>query len=248
MTPKKKVVLFILEGFNDQTALAAALDNLLTTENAVFEVTDGDITSDKSGKNVVSKIGDCVNLHCKKYGYEKSDILEVVLLTDMDGAYINQESIVQNDDYIKPYYNADKILHFKPEDFKKIHTIKQGNLNRLIYLPTVCRTIPFSIYFFSCNLDHVVCEDANLTQREKSNAAKSFERKYHSDIAGFLTFFKDENIAVGNTYDESWNYIKQDNNSLKRCSNLNVFLSPAAARTPRDFINLFEDAQRVGQV
>jgi len=235
MTPKKKVVLLIVEGFNDQTALAVSLEELLTDENVKFEITNGDITADYIGKNIAAKIGDCVNSHCKIYGFEKSDILEVVLLVDMDGAYISPESIIHHCDHDTPYYNSDKILHSKSEELKKTHDRKMLNLNRLITLPNVSRTIPFSIYFFSCNLDHVICGNANLTKREKSKAANSFQRQFHSDINGFLKFFHGTNIAVGNTYEESWNYIKQDTNSLKRCSNLHIFLSAEAIRIPRDF-------------
>jgi len=80
MTPKKQVVLFIVEGYNDQNVLAASLEKLLTTDSVKFEVTNGDITSDYSGKNVTARIGDCINKHCRDYGYEKSDIAEAILL------------------------------------------------------------------------------------------------------------------------------------------------------------------------
>ena len=48
MTPKKQVILFIVEGINDQTALAVSLERLLTTERVKFEITGGDITNDFS--------------------------------------------------------------------------------------------------------------------------------------------------------------------------------------------------------
>lgn len=46
MTPKKKVVLFIVEGFNDQTALATSLEKLLANEIVRIEAIEGDITAD----------------------------------------------------------------------------------------------------------------------------------------------------------------------------------------------------------
>jgi len=232
--PKKKVVLFIVEGANDQIALSVPLENLLTNENVKFEVIEGDVTADYIGKTVVAKIGDCVNNHCKVNGYEKSDILEVVLLVDMDGAFIDPDLIIQDDTFLKPYYCPDKIYHPKPDNLIKTHAKKKHNLNHLIKLPHVIKTIPFSIYFFSCNMDHVICGDANLTQIMKSKAADSFLKKYHSDSAGFLEFFHSEDISVGKTYEESWIHIKQDENSLKRCSNLHIFLSQEAIRIKRD--------------
>ena len=89
MTLKKKVVLFIVEGFNDQTALALPLENLLTSEHVKFEITEGDITGDHYGKDIAAKVGDCVRKHCEENKYQKDDFTEVVLLVDMDGAFID---------------------------------------------------------------------------------------------------------------------------------------------------------------
>ena len=238
MTPKKKVVLFIVEGFNDQTALAVSLEKLLTSESVKFAITEGDITSDYFGKSIAAKVGDCIKKHCDEYKFKIGDFAEAVLLVDMDGAYIGAESIMQKDGCTAPFYDSSIIFHAKPELLRKTQVQKQINLNHLTALPRVCRTIPFSVYFFSCNLDHVICGNANLTQKEKSAAADEFQKRFHSDLAGFLNFFHDESISVCQTYEESWTYIKKDQNSLKRCSNLHIFLSPAAARTQRDFTEM----------
>ena len=97
MTPKKKVVLFIVEGFNDQTALAVSLERLLNTESVKFEITEGDITSDYSGKNIAAKVGDIIKKHCEEYKFKTEDFMEAVLLVDMDGAYVKAEAIEKND-------------------------------------------------------------------------------------------------------------------------------------------------------
>ena len=166
--------------------------------------------------------------------------MEAVLLIDMDGAYISAEAIEKNDGYDRPFYDVDKIMCQAPDRLLKTHVQKQMNLNRLISLPIVCRIIPFSVYFFSCNLDHVISGNANLSRNEKSIAAERFRHKYHSDLAGFISFFYDKIIAVGNTYDDSWSYIRKDSNSLKRGSNLNIFLSSAAVRIQRDFSGILK--------
>jgi len=236
MTPKKKVALFIVEGFNDQIALAMPLEKLLTSESVKFEFTGGDFTSDYSGKDIAAKIGDCIKKHCAEYKYTKEDFLEVVLLVDMDGAYINDDFILHSDDHNTPYYNSCSILCISPEKLKKTHIHKQRNLNRLTSLPAVW-SIPFSVYFFSCNLDHVICGDANLSQVEKSKVARRFEANYTANPAGFLAFFRSDDIFVNSSYSESWDFIKKNNNSLSRCSNLSVFLSPMAPRVQRAFPN-----------
>ena len=45
MAKTKKVVLFIVEGFTDKTALGAILTNLLENESVRFAITEGDITT-----------------------------------------------------------------------------------------------------------------------------------------------------------------------------------------------------------
>ena len=72
MIPKKKVVLFIVEGANDQIALSVPLENLLTNENVKFEVIEGDVTADYIGKTVVAKIGDCVTIIVKLMDMKKA--------------------------------------------------------------------------------------------------------------------------------------------------------------------------------
>ena len=238
MIPDKKIVLFIVEGFNDETALAVSLETLISTDNVKFEITDGDVTSDYYGKDIAAKVGDCVKRHCEKYNYSKDDFAEVVLLVDMDGAFIDNESYHLSHNHIKPFYDTDKIHYNNPDKLKDSHEIKRRNLSRLIPLTKVFRTIPFSVYFFSCNLDHVICSDANLTQELKHKIAAKFDKQYKNDPAGFIKFFHADEITVSDKYSDSWDYIKRDNSSLKRHSNFNVYLSLEAIRIPRDFSHI----------
>ena len=233
--PKKQVALFIVEGVNDETALALPLERLLTTEHVKFEITNGDVTSNYYGKNIAARIGDCVKKHCEEYKYKIEDFAEVVLLTDMDGAFLDAESILKDDLYGEPYYDTDCIICNNPEMLYQSHVHKQQNLNRLISLPNVYRRIPFSVYFFSCNLDHVICNNANMPQNMKSSGAEAFRKRFHNDPNGLLAFFSSEGRTVGQSYYQSWEYIKEGTNSLKRCSNLSIYLSPDAIRISRDF-------------
>ena len=244
MIPDKKIVLFIVEGFNDETALAVSLETLISTDHIKFEITDGDVTSDFYGKDIAARVGDCVRNHCEKYNYSQDDFAEVVLLVDMDGVFIDNASYQNNSDHSKPYYNKDKILYNNPDKLIKSHENKRKNLSRLVLLSKVFRTIPFSVYFFSCNLDHVICGDANLTKVLKHKEAVKFDMEYKNNPAGFITFFNTDDIITGSNYKDSWDYIKKDNNSLKRCSNFNIYLSPEAIRIPRDFSGLLAAAKK----
>lgn len=222
----KKVLLFIVEGENDEAALATPLENLQKVHSPKglirLGVTKGDITSDFKVKDAVHAVVNCVKKHCAEYKLKKSDICKVVLLIDMDGAYVPHHIIQIGAD---THYGEDKILHSNPEKLQKTHEHKRMHVNRLIELKRIWKDIPFSVCFVSCNFDHVACGNANLTGREKSNTADEFSKKYHKDANGFFSFFHDPELVIGETYDESWNTIKQGLNSLQRYSNMNVFLA-----------------------
>jgi len=236
MKPRKKVVLFIVEGVSEETALSLPLEKLLANDSVRFDIVRGDITSKYSGTNISSKIGERVRDHCDENGFKREDLAEVVLLVDTDGAYIDKSLIIRDESHEKAHYTTNNILHKEPEEIIDSRTRKQTNLNRLISLPKVYRSVPFSMYFFSCNLDHVICGNANLiSDNEKTKSSEGFRAKYHSDPSGFLSYFHSDEIAIGQAYNDSWEHIKGECNSLKRCSNFNVFLSPNAIRIPREF-------------
>ncbi len=88
--PRKKVVLFIVEGITEQESLELVLTTLIEDNNeVVFEVVGGDITSrnDVDIANVKNKITEAIKDGGKRK-FKPSDYLEIVHLIDMDGAFI----------------------------------------------------------------------------------------------------------------------------------------------------------------
>jgi len=223
----KNVLLFIVEGPNDEVALGKALDNLhkYHSKDGIMRigVTYGDITSDFKTTNASHEVAKHVKKYCAYNKLKPSDICEIVLLLDMDGAYIPREAIFQSNEHLKAFYCEKKILHKNPELLQKTREHKQKQLNDIILLNKVMK-IPFFIYFVSCNLDHIICGNANLTDREKSDVADNFSMKYGEDADGFLSFFRNPEISLGSSYKESWDAIRENLNSLGRYSNMNVFL------------------------
>ena len=61
-----------------------------------------------------------------------------------------------------------------------------------------------------------------LNDEEKENDSYLFAVKYKDDISGFLDFITNSDFSVVNGYKESWDFIKQDHNSLKRFTNLGL--------------------------
>ena len=226
---EKRVLLFIVEGSNDEAALGMPLENLqksFSPDSLIrLGVTHGDITSNRRVKNIAHKVTECVKEYQIKYSLQKRDICKVVLLLDMDGAYIPNDAIVRSVKYDKALYCESTILHMNPKVLQETHVFKQKHVNSLIELKHIWVDIPFSVYFVSCNLDHVISGNANLTNREKSVAADDFSLKYGEAADGFLAFFHNPDLVLAETFKESWDAIRVGLCSLQRHSNMNVFLS-----------------------
>ncbi len=83
--------------------------------------------------------------------------------------------------------------------------------------------IPYRVYYFSCNLEHVLHNIQNVTTEEKIELSEKFEDKYSEELMEFIKFINDEEFSMNKSYRDSWEFIKQGNNSLKRYTNFNLF-------------------------
>jgi len=152
--------------------------------------------------------------------YKKSDILEIVHLLDTDGAYISEE-LIEKHEKDKNYYYSDKLCTRHPENTKIRNDKKSRVMDRLSSHPKI-NGIPYNAYYLSCNLEHVLHNDANIDDSQKREKAEEFIDNYFVRELEFLDFIWTESFAVESLYKESWEFIKQGNNSLNRYSNLHL--------------------------
>lgn len=221
----KKVILFIVEGESDSTSLGAILSKLLSYNMIKFCIMHKDITSDKGTKpsNAINKIWNHIKLYLKKEpGITKSNICQIVHLIDMDGAYIKEDKIKVEKDikqfkYTETYIKADSIEKVNERNVKK-----QKNINRLCYCKNI-RGIPYTMYYFSCNLEHVLHNEINLEYGLKMEYAENFSDSYYDKEKNFIEFINDDKFAVKGDYNDTWEFIKCNGNSLKRYSNFHLF-------------------------
>ena len=110
---KKKVMLFIVEGPTDETSLSTVLNRIFSSSTVKFQVIHGDIlTRDFTSSD---KIVVAVWAQVKEFMgsiYRKSDICRIVHLTDMDGVFIPDDAVVENDTVetdTPPYYTETQI-------------------------------------------------------------------------------------------------------------------------------------------
>lgn len=249
--PLRKVVLVLVEGKSDQEALSNGISNLFDQIDPNIEVffvrmfkdskvCGGDLTTTSfenklnvSKKVYPSNIEDAIyelyldSFFKKKKLYPK-DISQIIHIVDTDGAFIGKRSITVNKELESPYYENDKIVAKDKELMLERNKRKKENLDFLSSSTTIKvhqKTVPYSIYYFSCNLDHFINNDANLDFNKKIPCSSSFSDKYLGNPSEFCKYFLNDADSIHNmTYEESWEYIRQDNNSLQRHTNLNLLV------------------------
>lgn len=220
-----KILLFIVEGQSDEASLAPALEKIITNSTVKFKVMCADITSDfdSTVQNIERRIK---KLGVKRFLQENpqftaNDICGIVHIVDLDGAFVPDDIIVEGNTEDAQYFDdsiicKDKSLFVKSKNNKKDNLVYLSNLSE-ISIPTGI-VVPYSIFYMSCNLDHVLHNKRNSTKAEKKENSILFADNY-DEAEVFESFFNGEDIKINGTYKETWDYIQIELNSLKRSSN-----------------------------
>ena len=224
---RKKIILFIVEGINDKTCLEGVLEKILDSEEVRFQITEGDITT-RLGIDeykIRNEIGKTVKAFKDKYHLKPEHFLEVVHIIDTDGLFLQEDS-VHYADVEDPLYMDDGIYTGKVEEMIERNKRKLAVVERMLELPAVLKTISYSVYYFSSNMDHVLHNQANLSKAEKHDLADSFDEEYAEKPEEFIRLMRESVFTVKGTYEETWNFIRLDKNSVRRYSNFGVYLAP----------------------
>lgn len=220
----KKIVFVIVEGPSDDAALGLILSRVYAKNTIHVEIIHGDITSDYNvcPSNIIKKITGCIQDYASSNHFTKNDFLEVIHIVDTDGAFIDIEHVIYNEECKRPFYDNQCIYTNQVENIIDRNKWKRDNLNRISSLKFVWGVIPYRCYYMSCNLDHVLCNSHNISDDEKEKNAYQFAKKYKDDIGGFLRYMTQSSFSIVEDYRNSWDFIKEDMNSLKRYSNLGI--------------------------
>lgn len=173
--------------------------------------------------NIVSKIGTAIKRYAKSQHFTNKHFAEIIHIVDMDGAYIPDDHIVEDKTLDDHVYSTTEIRTAKRKDIVERNNLKRNNIDKLCSCKEIW-SIPYSVYYMSCNLDHVLYGKLNSTDEEKENDAYQFAKKYKNDTEGFLEYITESDFSVMSEYKESWEFIKQGLHSLERYTNLGVKL------------------------
>ena len=225
MTKTKKIILFIVEGITDETSLSLILSKLIDNINVQFHVINHDITSDfgSNCQNIIRKIDNEVKKYLSQNnGLKKTDIKEIIHLVDTDGAFIKSDYVVEDMTHKKTFYTPNAIVTNKRELIIERNERKSQILNKLYQTNHIGR-INYRVYFFSCNLEHVLHNNQNTTCDKKSLYSYQFVDKYINKEKEFVTFIKSKDFAITGDYKDTWQFIKQDCHSLGRYCNFHLY-------------------------
>lgn len=223
---KKKVVMVIVEGISDEIALEGSLRNIYQEKEIKFKVVRSDITSDRdsTARNIKIKVSELIKSEMSRSSLEREDVLKVIHIVDMDGAYINENAIEESLECQGFKYSDTKIIAKDKNRVIERNKRKSQNINILSCLGKINRSLDYALYYFSCNQEHVLHNIIDTPDNRKNILAEEFNDRYEDDFEAFIKFISDETFAVKGEYSKTWEFIKKDNNSLKRFSNFHLLL------------------------
>ena len=222
---KPKILFLICEGDSDDITLHRSLKNYFGqyVKNIIVDVTDGDLAyrDDINDENCIKHIEKIVNEHKKKNYLFCTDYIAVIHIVDTDGAFMNPENIIEEVTLDNNKFKNDQLFtsnrKFMVERFKK----KKAIYFKLFEADSICG-IKYYKFYFSRNLEHALYGKENATIEDKIKMSNSFDAKYKLDAINFENRLKEIMNEIPANYNESWNYIFSDNNSIKKCSNISL--------------------------
>nr|MBQ4453175.1 hypothetical protein [Clostridia bacterium] len=230
----KKCILFVVEGKNDKTEIEAILHlprfAILRDQYRFYVVpANTDITTvSKKGKakTAISALNAIVEEFRQKEHLKDEDIQEVVQVIDLDGCFIPEESIIKGD-FADFEYTDNSIITSNVDGAIGRNRKKCNGIYDLLEKEKVGKT-NYSIYYVSCNMDHLLFNSRYLSPSGKGIKAMEFacECDKNPDCIDDIIFKK--GICAEGSYWDTWGFIQNDCESLQRHTNLNVFFSERA--------------------
>ena len=228
MKARKKIIFVLVEGKTDLIALEHFFTKIFDTDKVVVNVTSGDITSNSNvdSSNVVEEVNSYLDAYLTKNSIElKQDICRIIHIIDTDGAFIKDSDIKLQQGQKHLLYTNDNILTDNIKKVSERNKRKRANIECLLKKNTI-NSIPYKIYFMSCNLEHVTFNQQNCTIDEKYEFADKFVDLYDQEDSAekYIEFFNQPKLKVDGNYKETWNFIKKEKNSLNRFTNVSLLI------------------------
>ena len=227
MAATKKVILFIVEGPTEETALGSVFERCFDSDRVRFDVIHGDITSSlSSDKNPRERVRAAVLDEIERdRGYGWKDLKNVVQLCDADVAFI-PEGRVHESECADLVYGADLILARNAEKIRRRNKEKASAMKALAGIRELTYkrvSVPYAAYFFSRNMEHALHGVPDqLGEEDKIELSYKFRKRFINDLDGFKALLRSDGVAVPGDLAGSWAYLAEGVHSLERGTNLHL--------------------------
>lgn len=207
-TKEKKVLLFIVEGISDKVSLQAVLESYFDSSKVQISVVRSDITQESLPTTIKTNLNFNIQRFCNIEKLKIKDIQRVIHIVDTDGTFVPENSIIQNIDNKIISYTETKIITKNKDSIIKRNKNKSAVLSILYKMKNLTVTagqsntsIPYSVYYFSRNLEHVLHNRIEtLTDEDKKELSNQFDEEYDGNAEKFKIFISDANFAVSGDY------------------------------------------------
>ncbi len=225
MATEKKVLLFVVEGPTEETALAGIMEDIFATNRIFFDVVHGDITAQGNGsKKPRERVRDLVITQMgRNKGYGWNDLERIVQICDTDGAFVTDDKVLLSAGSGIEYTDI-SILTPNPEGIRRRNCEKADAMRQLSHVHALTyrkKSVPYGLYYFSRNMEHALHgRGETLTDRAKVELANEFRRRFDGDPEGFKRFVGGTDVLVPGDYRQTWDYLEDEAHSLERGSNI----------------------------
>ena len=217
--------MILLEGPSDVTALRIFFKNFFSNDKVVTRTLYTDITSQHGvyPNTIKAKIGRHISNELRRLKLNKSDLMSVIHIVDLDGAFIPDTAVRLDKTKMTFSYEDDGIYY---KDIKSVvdrNAQKKCNIEAL-YKNTsgICGGVTYHVYYMSCNLEHVLHNIRQAIDEDKVRLAYEFAERYKDDLHGFLHYITTSDFSICTSYQESWEFITKDLHSLQRYTNVGL--------------------------
>ncbi len=210
-----KKCLFLVEGPFDKLRLSL-LEQVFDDNKLIIIPFETDKLQKKDYYlNYESEIRALLNIE-KTHEIDEFDYF--VQVCDTDGCFIDVSKVLESETVNHTIYYCDHIETKDLNPFIKRHFYKRENINGFLTNNKI------KLFYNSTNIDHAFDGIQNPTNNQKRILAINMYKSFKNDIKGFIELLYNSLPNKEKDFIKSWDYIKEECNSLSKASNLFIFL------------------------
>jgi hypothetical protein len=216
------------KGPNDQVGLTKPLEYLVRLKypdrSIQISVVGTDLLQKTSG-NITQEVKDQVMGYLVSRKLSLENLVEVIEICDVDGVYLSDDLLQMKPGPI--CYQNTKILCADKDMIKERNARKRQNIDELLgrkSLDYSTKSVPFSLFYFSCNFEDVFFGSRNTKRQDKGHYALKLDQEFTTDSTLFFQQHFTKAIFPFLDYQNSWAALKKETRRIPRWSNLNTWM------------------------